>query len=112
MHSEIIEFAMADNKNTDGGEVATWGLSPEPFVDAEAAARFLKISRRQLLAMARSGAVPAYPVSLGSCRKQWRFRLSELADAISRGLRKPVGRSAARVDNTARQARGSRKGEC
>ena len=66
---------------------------PEPFVDTECAAKFLAIERRQLLVMARSGAIPAYPASLGSRRKQWRFRLSELSAAITKGLKKSVSQN-------------------
>jgi adenylosuccinate lyase len=65
----------------------------EAFVDAECAAKFLAIERRQLLVMARSGAIPAYPASLGSRRKQWRFRLSELSAAIIKGLKKSVSQN-------------------
>lgn len=83
---------------------------PERFVDAETAASFCSITRRQLLMMARTGAIPAYPASLGSRRKQWRFRLSELAIAITKGLKKSVSESASRVDNSSRQSRSSRKG--
>jgi hypothetical protein len=82
----------------------------EHFVDATTAAAFLSVTRRQLLMMARSGAIPAYPASLGSQRKQWRFRLSELAAAITKGLKKPVSETANRVDNSSRQSRSSRKG--
>lgn len=83
---------------------------PERFVDAEVAASFCSITRRQLLMMARSGAIPAYPASLGSRRKQWRFRLSELAAAITKGLKKSSSESTSRVDNSLRQSRSSRKG--
>lgn len=83
---------------------------PEHFVDAATAAAFLSITRRQLLMMARNGAVPAYPASLGSRRKQWRFRLSELAAAITTGVKKNVSDSANRSDNGSRQSRSSRKG--
>ena len=86
------------------------GAQPEPFVDGECAAKFLAIERRQLLAMARSGAIPAYPASLGSRRKQWRFRLSELATAITKGLKEPLRESANRMDNGSRQSRSGRKG--
>ena len=83
---------------------------PERFVDAETAASFCSITRRQLLMMARSGAIPAYPASLGSRRKQWRFRLSELAAAITKGVKKTVRETANRVDNGSRQSRSSPKG--
>jgi len=54
----------------------------EPFVDADRAAEFLVITRRHLLEMARAGHIPAHPIGSGK-RKTWRFRLSEIADAIS-----------------------------
>ncbi len=53
------------------------GTSPEFFVDAGEAARFLKINRRTLLHWARAGVLPAHPLGTGS-RKTWRFLLSEL----------------------------------
>lgn len=53
----------------------------EPFVDANTAAEFLVITRRRVLEMARAGEVPAHAIGQGK-RKVWRFRLSELAEAI------------------------------
>lgn len=53
----------------------------EPFVDASKAAEFLVITRRRVLEMARAGEIPAHAIGEGT-RKMWRFRLSELADAI------------------------------
>lgn len=82
----------------------------EHFVDAAVAATFLSIPRRQLLALARSGAIPAHPASLGSRRKQWRFRLSEVAAAIIKGLKKTVNQRTNPVDNDARQSRSGQKG--
>ena len=101
---------MSINPNIKPGELSTDSPALEPFVDAECAATFLAIGRRQLLAMARSGAIPAYPASLGCRRKQWRFRLSELAAAITKGLEKTVSQNGNRVDNWSRQSRSSRKG--
>ena len=60
----------------------TAGRDIEPFVDANQAAEFLVISRRHLLELARAGNIPAHPIG-GGRRKTWRFRLSEIADAIS-----------------------------
>jgi len=61
-------------------------LNPTPlvmglefFVDADEAARFLKINRRTLLHWARQGVLPAHPLGRGS-RKTWRFLVSELGD--------------------------------
>lgn len=60
----------------------TAGTDIEPFVDANRAAEFLLITRRHLLELARAGVIPAHPIGNGK-RKTWRFRLSEIADAIS-----------------------------
>ena len=54
----------------------------ERFVDAVRAASFLSLSPRRILTLARSGAIPAYPLGNGQ-RRVWRFRLSELASAVS-----------------------------
>jgi hypothetical protein len=48
----------------------------EPYVDAIRAAQYLSMSPKKLLSLARSGDVPAH--GIGSTRKMWRFRLSEL----------------------------------
>jgi hypothetical protein len=54
----------------------------EPFVDAEVAGQFLALPRRRVLELARQSKLPAYPLGTGP-RKVWRFRLSEIADAVS-----------------------------
>ena len=53
----------------------------EGFVDADEAARFLSLTRRRVLDLARSGRLPGHPISDGA-RRVWRFRLSELAAAF------------------------------
>jgi hypothetical protein len=58
--------------------------TPEPFVSADAAARFLSVTRRYVLELARGGIAGAYPLGTGSVRKVWVFRLSELAVAVTR----------------------------
>ena len=68
-----------------------WG-TPEPYVDADAVAAFLCVERRQVLAMARRGIIPAHPL-LGQgkgTRNTWRFRLSEVAEAIAGVGMKPA----------------------
>jgi len=55
---------------------------PEPFVDADEAAHFLSLPRRRVLDLARAGTLPGHPIGDGS-RRVWRFRLSELAAAIT-----------------------------
>lgn len=53
-------------------------FSAEPYVDSQAAAKFLRVGARTLNEMARRGIVPAYPWGVGKQRKTWRFRVSEL----------------------------------
>jgi excisionase family DNA binding protein len=58
---------------------------PERFVDAVTAAKFLSIQRRQLLELARTGKIPAYPIGDGR-RRLWRFRLSDLVKAMEQRM--------------------------
>ena len=55
---------------------------PERFVDSQTAAKFLSVSKKWILFLARQGEIPAYPLGQGRQRCIWRFRLSELAKAI------------------------------
>jgi excisionase family DNA binding protein len=57
-------------------------------VDGNTVAQFLCITRRQVLELARSGRIPAHPL-LGSRRRVWRFKLSEVDTAVASGTRKP-----------------------
>ena len=54
----------------------------EPFVDADEAGKFLSLPRRRVLDLARAGKLPAHPIGDGA-RRVWRFRLSEIAAAVS-----------------------------
>ena len=56
--------------------------SLEGFVDADEAGKFLSLTRRRILELARAGRLPGHPIGEGA-RRLWRFRLSELAAAIS-----------------------------
>jgi hypothetical protein len=58
-----------------------WLATPEPFVDAKGAAKFLQLQPRRVLQLAREGKLPAYPIGAGA-RKVWRFRLSDLSSAM------------------------------
>ncbi len=53
----------------------------EGFVDANVAARFIGLSRRRTLQLARAGQLPGHPVGHG-VRRTWRFLLSELRATI------------------------------
>ncbi len=57
----------------------------EPFTSAEDTAKFLCVSRRHLLVMARRGMRGAYSLGTGTQRKVWVFRLSEVSQAITGG---------------------------
>jgi hypothetical protein len=56
----------------------------EPFVDANAVAAHLTVTRRQILEMTRRGLIPGYPLGIGSKRRVWRYKLSEI-DAVVTG---------------------------
>lgn len=58
----------------------------EPFVDEHIVARFLQITPRRALEMARKGEIPAHPI--GRTRRTWRFRISEI-DAHFSAPKKP-----------------------
>lgn len=62
----------------------------EPFVDADQAARFLVLTRRHVLELARAGSLPGHPIGAGA-RRVWRFRLSELAAAVGASPDSEVG---------------------
>jgi Helix-turn-helix domain len=75
-------FSGAASKAFAGGPAQQRAVAvPEPFVTPKEAASFLCLTVRRVLEMARSGQVPAHPLGLGR-RHTWRFRLSELADAL------------------------------
>jgi excisionase family DNA binding protein len=52
--------------------------SPECPIGPEEAAAFLKVARSTVMALARSGRIPAHPITNGK-RKRWLFFISELA---------------------------------
>jgi hypothetical protein len=54
----------------------------EGFVDADEAGKFLSLNRRRILELARAAKLPGHPIGDGA-RRVWRFRLSELAAAVS-----------------------------
>ena len=50
----------------------------EPFVDPDAAANYLRTTRRHVLEMVREGLIPGHPLDPYAKKKDWRFLLSEL----------------------------------
>jgi hypothetical protein len=85
---------MMRNNNDDDPSFQSHGvgLLLEPFVGAQSVAAFLGVTRRQVLGMARRGVIPAHGlIDQGNgTRKLWRFRLSEVADAVAKGVRTPI----------------------
>ncbi len=63
-------------------------FTPEPFVSSAEAAKFLGISRRFLLSLARRGIGGSYAIG-GDQRHTWVFRLSELGIAIDHKHTRP-----------------------
>jgi Helix-turn-helix domain len=57
----------------------------EGFVDADEAGTFLSLNRRRILELARAHRLPGHPIGDGA-RRVWRFRLSELAAAVTRNV--------------------------
>jgi hypothetical protein len=66
---------------------------PERFVDADAAAAFVGVTRRTLLRKVRAGKIPGHPLDPEAKKKDWRFKLSELdrylCNAINSVLQPP-----------------------
>lgn len=75
----------------DSVDVDKAGHSPrfEPFVDENVIARFLQITPRRVLEMARKEEIPAHPI--GHERKTWRFRMSEIDAHFSTPAAKSSG---------------------
>jgi hypothetical protein len=57
----------------------------ERYVDADEAGKFLSLTRRRILELARVGKLPGHPVGDGA-RHIWLFRLSELASAVAKNV--------------------------
>jgi hypothetical protein len=74
----IIQLPPASSPCSGSFEVdeAMQVRSFEPFVDELVVARFLQLTPRRVLEMARKNEIPAHPI--GHTRKTWRFRMSEI----------------------------------
>jgi excisionase family DNA binding protein len=66
-------------------------LLVEPYVDSERASAFLGVASRTLNELARKGEIPAYQWGIGSLRRTWRFKLSEL-DVYMKSKLQSLGR--------------------
>lgn len=72
---------LIENKPSGVSPASQTSVGSEPFVDADAVASFLSLEPRQVLDWARSGYIPGHPLGRGG-RRTWRFRLSEIEEAI------------------------------
>jgi hypothetical protein len=63
-------------------KVESLDVRHENFVDADAAGKFLGLTKRRVLEMARNLELPGHPLGSGK-RRTWRFRLSELSSAVN-----------------------------
>ena len=79
MAGAFEHFACADGRPPEHRNTSE---AIERFVDADEAAKFLSLKRRRILELARAGKLPAHPIGEGA-KRMWRFRLSELANALS-----------------------------
>jgi len=61
----------------------------EYFVDPDAAADFLRTSRKHVLEMVRKGLIPGHLLDPPSQKKEWRFLLSELREHMLKCEQRP-----------------------
>jgi excisionase family DNA binding protein len=81
-------------------------MSIESYVSADEVAHYLKIQRRQVLALTRSGRLPAHPIDPVAARKIWRYKLSEVDAAISATISNlGLASHGSLANNLARQSR-------
>jgi hypothetical protein len=62
---------------------------PERFIDPSALAEHLSVTRRQILEMTRRGVIPGHPLGIGTSRKVWRYKISEVEAALDASARLP-----------------------
>ena len=84
-------------------------MTQEPYVSAQCVADYLKLDRRQVLALTRSGKLPAHPIDATARRKIWRFKLSEIDAAMLANTQdRPLPRLASQINNAAGSPRSQR----
>jgi hypothetical protein len=57
-------------------------MDREPFVDETAAAAYLAVTTRFVRDLRRAGRIPAHPLGCGGKCRVWRYRISELENAL------------------------------
>ncbi len=73
------------SRSDSGDNAAVRHTKLEHFVDANALAEHLSVTRRQVLEMTRRGVIPGHPLGIGTSRKVWRYKISEVEAAIASG---------------------------
>jgi len=81
-------------------QVKTMLAEAEKYVDAVVASEFLGVTTRFLLDLTRAGRIPGHPLGLGSKRRVWRFRLSELESSLCHGGTSPAFPTDSRAKST------------
>jgi hypothetical protein len=76
------------SRSDSGDNAAFRHTQPERFVDPNALAEHLSVTRRQILEMTRRGVIPGHPLGIGTSRKVWRYKISEVEAALASGVRK------------------------
>jgi hypothetical protein len=90
---------------TDGGA----RMTEESYVSADVVADYLKLDRRQVLALTRKGKLPARPIDPDATRKIWRFKLSEVDAAVAgNGATRALSRVPEQSNNAAGSPRSQR----
>jgi len=91
---------------SNSGELAVTGSADfagfEPFVDETVIARFLQVTPRRVLEMARSGEIPSHPIGKRS-RNTWRFRISEIDAHFSPSRKSPGANLSSAVPGATRR---------
>jgi hypothetical protein len=77
--------------------------TPERFVDANALAEHLGVTRRQVLEMTRRGIIPGHPLGIGTNRKVWRYKISEVEAALAARARSTRLSDVAGIEESARR---------
>ena len=77
------------SRPVSGDNAAFRDTQKEHFVDANALAEHLSVTRRQILEMTRRGIIPEHPLGVGTSRRVWRYKISEVEAAIASGVLKP-----------------------
>lgn len=94
--------------NTHGSVAGS--VPQEPYVDAQRVARHLSLTRREVLKLTRAKKLPAHAIDPNAARKTYRYKLSEIDDALSLRLvtEQALGLCSPSQDNDHRQSRDQR----